>query len=161
MSLAQTSWIGRETGGQTDRQRLNITCNQKITWSAVPVLYFSLPQLATADAEITSLCWKMILSTAWIRIQLCMLHLLLMSALQTYSYEQNKYSLDYLHKPGPIIMYEERIAPVIEFAFFKKIKKISMCGTQVELNIASFFYMEQETDLYGVLANRDLEGIRL
>ena len=36
-----------------------------------------------------------------------------------------------------------------------------MCGTQIERNIASFFYMEQETDLYGVLANRDLEGIRL
>ena len=53
MSLAQTSWIGRETGRQTDRQRLNITCNQKITWSAVPALYFSLPQLASADAEIT------------------------------------------------------------------------------------------------------------
>ena len=51
-----------------------------------------------------------------------------MSALQTYSYEQNKYSLDYLHKPGPIIMYEERIAPVIAFAFFKKIKlKKSAC----------------------------------
>ena len=91
-----------------------------------------------------------------------MLHLLLTSALQTYSYEENKYSLDYLHKPGPIIMYEERIAPVIAFAFFKKkYIKISMCGTQIERNIASFFYMEQETDLYGVLANRDLEGIRL
>ena len=54
-----------------------------------------------------------------------MLHLLLMSVLQTYSYEENKYSLDYLHKPGPIIMYEERIAPVIAFAFFKK--KIFCC----------------------------------